>query len=76
MPSKVTVRDNGPLRIEGDFELCDMSGEKFGAPGREYISLCRCGQSSNKPFCDGTHTKVGFQSQEKARVLPPPPPPA
>jgi CDGSH-type Zn-finger protein len=76
MPGKITVRDNGPLRIEGDFELCDASGAAFSTPGREYVSLCRCGGSGNKPFCDGTHTKTGFQSQEKARVLPPPPPPA
>jgi CDGSH-type Zn-finger protein len=77
MPVKITVRDNGPLRIEGDdFELYDAKGEKFSAPGREYISLCRCGQSSNKPFCDGTHGRCGFQSVEIARVLPPPPPSA
>jgi CDGSH-type Zn-finger protein len=71
MPGKITVRDNGPLRIEGDFELCDASGAAFSTPGREYVSLCRCGGSS-----DGTHSKDGFQSQVKARVLPPPPPPA
>lgn len=76
MPGKITVRDNGPLRIEGDFELCDVNGEAFSTPGREYISLCRCGGSSNKPFCDGTHSRNGFQSQVKARVLPPPPPTA
>ena len=76
MPAKITVRDNGPLRIEGDFELCDMAGEAFSTPGREYISLCRCGHSGNKPFCDGTHNRMQFQSQVKARVLPPPPPTA
>jgi CDGSH-type Zn-finger protein len=74
MPAKITVRDNGPLRIEGDFEVCDANGEAFGFPGREYVSLCRCGHSGNKPLCDGTHNRMGFQSQVKARVVPPPPP--
>jgi CDGSH-type Zn-finger protein len=76
MPAKITVRDNGPLRVEGDFVLCDASGAAFSTPGREYISLCRCGGSNNKPFCDGTHGKDGFQSCEKARELLPPAPPA
>jgi CDGSH-type Zn-finger protein len=38
------------------------------------ISLCRCGHSQNKPFCDGTHARVGFQSEVEARELPPPAP--
>jgi CDGSH-type Zn-finger protein len=76
MPAKITVRDNGPLRIEGDFEVCDASGAAFSFPGREFVSLCRCGHSSNKPLCDGTHNREGFQSQVKAREVPPPPPSA
>jgi CDGSH-type Zn-finger protein len=76
MPTRITIRDNGPLRVEGDFEVCDPSGAVYTITGREFVSLCRCGQSSNKPFCDGTHGRCGFESQEKARVLPPPPPPA
>lgn len=72
--TKVTVRNNGPLRVEGDFEIVDHDGNAFGLAGRTTISLCRCGQSANKPFCDGTHSKVGFKSEEKARELPPPVP--
>jgi CDGSH-type Zn-finger protein len=69
--TKITVRNNGSLRIEGDFEICDSEGAVFDLAGRTSISLCRCGHSENKPFCDGTHKKVGFQSEIKARALPP-----
>jgi len=72
--SKVTVRNNGPLRIEGEFSICDQDGNTFGLAGRTMISLCRCGNSENKPFCDGSHNRVGFKSETKARELPPPAP--
>jgi CDGSH-type Zn-finger protein len=72
--AKVTVNNNGPLRIEGEFAICDPSGKEFGLAGRTVISLCRCGQSQNKPFCDGSHSRVGFQSACEARDLPPPAP--
>jgi CDGSH-type Zn-finger protein len=69
---KLTVRTNGPLRLEGAVELLDADGKSFGLGGRTAISLCRCGHSSNKPFCDGSHAKVGFESSCPARDLPPP----
>ena len=72
MATKITIRNNGSLRVEGDFELYDMDGKKFDLAGRTSISLCRCGQSSDKPFCDSTHKKIGFQSVVYARALPPP----
>jgi CDGSH-type Zn-finger protein len=71
---KVTVRNNGPLRVEGDLVLLDMEGRPFGLGGRTVVSLCRCGQSANKPFCDGSHARVGFDSSCPARDLPPPAP--
>jgi CDGSH-type Zn-finger protein len=74
MASKVTVNNNGPLRIEGEFSICDASGREFGLSGRTVISLCRCGLSENKPFCDGSHARQGFQSMCEARELPPPKP--
>ena len=75
--AKITVRNNGSLRIEGEFTIVDAEGNAFELAGRTSISLCRCGHSENKPFCDGSHKKVSFQSEVKARALPPPvPPPA
>jgi CDGSH-type Zn-finger protein len=69
--TKVTVMRNGPLRIEGDFAIADPTGATYGLGGRTIISLCRCGQSKNKPFCDGSHNHHGFQDEPAARDLPP-----
>jgi CDGSH-type Zn-finger protein len=63
---------NGPIRIEGEFEICDPSGQAFGLAGRTIISLCRCGHSENKPFCDGSHKRLSFAHEVVARELPPP----
>ena len=68
--TKLTVNSNGPLRIEGDFEIVDMNGSTYGLQGRTLVSLCRCGLSANKPFCDGSH-KENFQHEAKAFELPP-----
>jgi len=74
---KVIVRNNGPLRLEGDgFTIHDQEGGAYGLGGRTVVSLCRCGQSANKPFCDGSHARVGFASDCKAFELPAPKPKA
>ncbi|PYT66824.1 MAG: iron-binding protein [Acidobacteria bacterium] len=70
--TRITIRNNGSIRVEGDFEILDPEGKAFGLAGQTAVSLCRCGHSSNKPFCDGTHKKIGFQDQVQARDLPPP----
>ena len=72
--AKVSVFNNGPLRIEGDFTMVDAEGKEFGLGGRTTIGLCRCGLSENKPFCDGSHGKQGWQSVCPARDLPAPKP--
>jgi CDGSH-type Zn-finger protein len=72
--TKVSVANNGPLRIEGEFEVLDQEGKPFGLGGRTKISLCRCGHSETKPFCDGSHKKVSFQSTVQAHELSPPQP--
>jgi len=53
--TKITVNNNGSLKIEGEIELVDKNGMPYHLGGREVISLCRCGLSKNKPFCDGSH---------------------
>ncbi|HEY2955261.1 MAG TPA: CDGSH iron-sulfur domain-containing protein [Candidatus Eisenbacteria bacterium] len=72
--TRITVMNNGSLRVEGDFEIVDQEGRPFGLAGRTRVSLCRCGQSANKPFCDSTHKTCGFQSVAVAFELPPPAP--
>jgi len=73
--TRIQIRKNGPIRVEGeDIVIIDADGNRFGLAGRTIVSLCRCGHSSNKPFCDATHAKVGFASDCAARDLPPPAP--
>ena len=72
--TKITVNHNGSIRVEGDFEIVDPLGNAFGLAGRTVVSLCRCGHSANKPFCDGSHKTSGFNDTVAARELPPPKP--
>ncbi|MCB7479694.1 CDGSH iron-sulfur domain-containing protein [Christiangramia sediminis] len=67
--TKLTVLNNGSIKIEGDFEMVDKDGNNYGLGGRELISVCRCGLSSNKPFCDGSHRKH-FEHEAIAFDLP------
>jgi len=66
--SEVVIRvlKNGPYRVEGPCKIIDADGKEFDLTGKARISLCRCGGSTNKPFCDATHTKIGFQGAETA----------
>ncbi len=66
---KITVRANGPYRVEdpeGLIELVDAAGTAYDLTGKPVYALCRCGGSVNKPFCDGSHSKMGFQAAEAA----------
>jgi CDGSH-type Zn-finger protein len=63
----IRVRDNGPLLVEGPFTVIDAAGNAFTIPtGKPAIALCRCGQSKNKPFCDGSHKECSFMAAERA----------
>ncbi len=63
----IRVKKNGPYRVEGPVKVIDWEGNEWDLTGKEAgFSLCRCGASINKPFCDGTHSKMGFQAAEAA----------
>lgn len=65
----VTIRvvRNGPYQVSGDFQLVDHDGDVIPTTPGKRISLCRCGASVRKPFCDSTHTKIGFMAAEAAQ---------
>ena len=67
---QIKVFNNGPILIEGDFQVVDPEGKAFLFPGRTAIALCRCGHSANKPFCDGAHKTCGLLHAVQARELP------
>ena len=58
MAVTITIRENGPYLVEGELKLVDAAGNEVPIKKR---ALCRCGGSTTKPFCDGTHSKIGFQ---------------
>ena len=69
MPVKITVTKDGPYQLSGDLaeiELHDAGGNAWTLAGQKRVFLCRCGASTTKPFCDGTHSKIGFQAAEGA----------
>jgi CDGSH-type Zn-finger protein len=61
----ITPIDNGPYLVRGPVKIIDASGEVFEVK-KETVALCRCGGSVNKPFCDGTHSKIGFAAANRA----------
>ncbi len=61
---KITAKKNGPYLVNGLVELTDAEGNTY--PVQQTMALCRCGGSTTKPFCDGTHSKIGFQAAERA----------
>ena len=64
--SKATILKNGPIQLEPGVTVCDAAGKSFTSTEGKPVFLCRCGQSMNKPFCDGTHRKAGFESEVTA----------
>jgi CDGSH-type Zn-finger protein len=71
MPVTIKVRLNGPYLIDltqGEIALTDHEGTPIPLPdGRPNVALCRCGASTTKPFCDGTHSRIGFVAARAAQ---------
>ncbi|HVC90525.1 MAG TPA: CDGSH iron-sulfur domain-containing protein [Acidobacteriaceae bacterium] len=69
MAIQAVALKNGPYLVTGDLtelNLTDANGTRYDLSGKEKVALCRCGASVNKPFCDGQHSKIGFQAAEAA----------
>ncbi len=69
MALTIRARENGPYLVTGDLSeltLTDAAGNPYDLTGKPNIALCRCGGSTTKPFCDGTHSKIGFMAAESA----------
>ncbi len=66
-PVEIRCRENGPYVVKGAVRIVDHLGNVFVIPpGKDSVALCRCGQSKNRPFCDGSHRGCGFQAAETA----------
>ena len=62
----ITALENGPYLVSGAARVSDPDGGAWDTEGRATFALCRCGASRNKPFCDGTHSAIGFAAAERA----------
>ncbi|MET0836279.1 MAG: CDGSH iron-sulfur domain-containing protein [Thermoleophilaceae bacterium] len=63
----IKARENGPYKVTGPVRIIDVDGNEYDLSDKgEAVALCRCGGSSTKPFCDGTHRRIGFQARERA----------
>ena len=65
-PVVIKVRNNGPYKVTGPITVIDADGNEYELPEGDTIALCRCGGSTTKPFCDGTHSRTGFEAAERA----------
>jgi len=63
---RIKARENGPYLVTGPIVLTDSDGNEYDLRDKNTVALCRCGGSTTKPFCDGTHSKKGFEAAERA----------
>jgi CDGSH-type Zn-finger protein len=65
---RILVRTNGPFRVYGPAKLVDVNGNEYQVPEGEWYTLCRCGHSARKPFCDSTHKQLDFDAPSDATL--------
>jgi len=63
---EIKATENGPYVIRGSIRVVDVDGNQYDLGDQPMVKLCRCGGSTIKPFCDGTHSKTGFEAAERA----------
>lgn len=63
---RIKVFENGPLVVKGPIQLVDADGNAYDVSEQRIVKLCRCGASTHKPFCDGAHSRLGFEAAERA----------
>jgi CDGSH-type Zn-finger protein len=63
---EIKVKENGPLVVSGPITIVDIEGNEYALPPGTSWALCRCGASQNKPFCDKSHQRIGFQAPSAA----------
>lgn len=67
-PTTVKAVRNGPLQLKGTFRLLDPDGTEYDLDGQRIVLLCRCGRSQNQPFCDSSHTRNGFTTNDQPPI--------
>jgi CDGSH-type Zn-finger protein len=63
---EIRIMENGPYKVYGPMTLLDHEGNQVEVREGKAVALCRCGASTKKPFCDGTHSRIGFIAAEAA----------
>ncbi len=63
--TRISAYDDGPFLIRGSVVIEDAEGNEYPTE-KETVALCRCGASTKKPFCDGMHSRIGFQAAQRA----------
>lgn len=72
---RIVTRANGPYVVHGPLIIVDSDGREIRVEEGQHVTLCRCGHSGTKPFCDGTHRIVDFVSRPRFEPEREPPPP-
>lgn len=67
--ASIRATDDGPLIVKGSFVVLDGDGNPYPIE-RTVVALCRCGHSASKPFCDGSHSRVGFRNRSRVASAP------